>query len=72
MSGDCQIIGEEFELLGYRFEAGPWLVKSMLRLRDKIRANTRRTSGQSLARVIVSDFLIAWVGRIWERSSFGI
>jgi hypothetical protein len=70
--GDCQIIGQGFKVLGYRFEARPRLVKSMLRLRDKIRANTRRTSGQSLARVLVSDVLIAWVGRIWEPSSFGI
>jgi RNA-directed DNA polymerase len=54
--GDCRIIGQGFEFLGYRFEAGRRLVrkKSMLRLREKIRAKTRRTSGQSLARVIAS------------------
>lgn len=54
--GDCRIIGQGFEFLGYRFEAGRRLVrkKSMLRLREKIRAKTRRTSGQSLACVIAS------------------
>ena len=49
-------MGQGFEFLGYRFEAGRRLVrkKSMLRLREKIRAKTRRTSGQSLARTIAS------------------
>ena len=42
--------------MGYRFEAGRRLVrkKSMLRLREKIREKTKRTSGQSLERTIAS------------------
>jgi RNA-directed DNA polymerase len=54
--GDCRIVGEGFEFLGYRFEAGRRLVrqKSILRLRDRIRAKTKRTSGQSLAHTIES------------------
>jgi len=52
--GDCRIVGQGFEFLGYRFEAGRRLVrkKSILNLRDKVRAKTKRTNGQSLARTI--------------------
>jgi RNA-directed DNA polymerase len=52
--GDCRIAGQGFEFLGYRFEAGRRLVrkKSLLSLRDRIRAKTRRTSGKSLDRTI--------------------
>jgi RNA-directed DNA polymerase len=54
--GDCRIKGQGFEFLGYRFEGRHRFVrkKSILRLRDKIREKTKRTSGQSLARVIAS------------------
>ena len=54
--GDCRKRGEGFEFLGYRFEAGGRFVrkKSLDRLKDSIRAKTRRTSGQSLARIIES------------------
>jgi RNA-directed DNA polymerase len=54
--GDCRQAGEGFEFLGYRFEAGRRWVrkKSLNRLKDNIRARTRRTCGQSLARVIES------------------
>jgi len=54
--GDCRLEGQGFEFLGYRFEAGRRFVrkKSILRLRDKIREKTKRTCGQSLARVIAS------------------
>src|SRR6266704_3783554 len=54
--GDCRKRGEGFEFLGYRFEAGGRYVrkKSLDRLKDSIRAKTRRTSGQSLARIIES------------------
>ena len=54
--GDCRQAGEGFEFLGYRFEAGRRWVrkKSLNRLKDNIRARTRRTCGQSLARVIKS------------------
>jgi RNA-directed DNA polymerase len=52
--GDCRQAGQGFEFLGYRFEAGRRWVrkKSLNRLKDSIRAKTRRTCGQSLARVI--------------------
>jgi RNA-directed DNA polymerase len=54
--GDCRQAGQGFEFLGYRFEAGRRWVrkKSLNRLKDSIRARTRRTCGQSLARVIES------------------
>lgn len=54
--GDCRQAGQGFEFLGYRFEAGQRWVrkKSLSRLKDKIRERTRRTSGQSLARIIDS------------------
>ncbi len=45
--GDCRIIGQGFEFLGYRFEAGRRLVRkksTAVALVDKIRAKTRRTS----------------------------
>src|SRR5215831_17703562 len=62
--GDCRQYGEGFEFLGYRFEAGKWFVrkKSLNRLKDKIRARTRRTSGQSLARIIadLNPLLKGW------------
>jgi len=54
--GDCRQTGEGFEFLGYRFEAGRRFVrkKSLNRFKDNVRARTRRTCGQSLARVIES------------------
>ena len=54
--GDCRQWGQGFEFLGYRFEAGrKWVrKKSLKRLRDGIRARTRRSGGQSLARVIAA------------------
>ena len=44
--------GEGFEFLGYRFEAGGRRVrkKSLERFKDKIRAKTGRTRGDSLKR----------------------
>jgi RNA-directed DNA polymerase len=52
--GDCLLAGEGFEFLGYRFEAGRRFVrkKSLNRFKDTIRAKTRRTRGDSLARII--------------------
>ena len=52
--GDCRVQGQGFEFLGYRFEAGRRFVrkKSLNRLKDKIRDRTRRTRGDSLARII--------------------
>ena len=54
--GDCRQEGEGFDFLGYRFEAGRRLVrdKSLQRLKERIRAKTRRTRGDSLA-CIVAD-----------------
>jgi RNA-directed DNA polymerase len=54
--GDCRVEGHGFEFLGYRFEAGKRLVraKSLMSLRDAIRAKTQRTVGQSIEYVIAS------------------
>jgi RNA-directed DNA polymerase len=52
--GDCRQPGKGFEFLGYRFEAGRrWVRKKSLdRLKDKIRAKTGRTRGDSLQRIV--------------------
>jgi RNA-directed DNA polymerase len=52
--GDCREPGQGFEFLGYRFEAGRRWVrpKSIKALRDRIRAKTRRTRGDSLRSII--------------------
>ncbi|MDL2286929.1 group II intron reverse transcriptase/maturase [Desulfococcaceae bacterium OttesenSCG-928-F15] len=52
--GDCRKIGEGFEFLGYRFEAGNRTVrkKSLKKFRDRIRGLTPRQSGQSLEQTI--------------------
>jgi RNA-directed DNA polymerase len=64
--GDCRQPGEGFEFLGYRFEAGRRWVrkKSLTRFKDSIRAKTRRTRGESLARIIahLNPMLIGWFG----------
>jgi len=64
--GDCRQPGEGFEFLGYRFEAGQRFVraKSLTRCKDKIRERTKRTRGDSLARVIASlnPMLRGWFG----------
>jgi RNA-directed DNA polymerase len=64
--GDCRIIGEGFEFLGYRFEAGRRFVrkKSLNRVKDSIRARTRRTRGESLVRIIddLNPMLQGWFG----------
>jgi RNA-directed DNA polymerase len=62
--GDCRLVGEGFEFLGYRFEAGRRFVrkKSLDRLKDRIRAKTRRTRGQALARIVadLNPLLHGW------------
>jgi RNA-directed DNA polymerase len=62
--GDCRESGQGFEFLGYRFEAGRRYVrkKSLDRVKDNIRAKTRRTCGQSLAFVIdrLNPMLRGW------------
>jgi RNA-directed DNA polymerase len=64
--GDCRQHGEGFEFLGYRFEAGHrWVRKrSLSRLRDRVRETTRRTRGDSLARIIadLNPVLRGWFG----------
>ena len=52
--GDCTQAGQGFEFLGYRFEAGRRKVrrKSLKALREKIRAKTGRSRGESLERII--------------------
>jgi RNA-directed DNA polymerase len=64
--GDCREEGQGFEFLGYRFEAGRRWVrkKSIQALRDRIRAKTKRTRGQS-QRFIISELnpmLKGWFG----------
>ena len=64
--GDSRIEGQGFEFLGYRFEGGRRYVrkKSLMVLRDKIRAKTKRTRGQSINQVIESlnPILRGWFG----------
>jgi RNA-directed DNA polymerase len=64
--GDCRQPGHGFEFLGYRFEAGRRRVrkKSLTRLKDSIRAKTRRTRGDSLARTVaeLNPVLRGWFG----------
>jgi RNA-directed DNA polymerase len=64
--GDCRVEGQGFEFLGYRFEAGKRWVrkKSLMSLKDKIRAKTKRNEGNSIAYVIASlnPTLRGWYG----------
>lgn len=64
--GDCRQPGEGFEFLGYRFEAGRRWVrkKSLARLKDRIRARTKRSRGTSLACVVagLEPVLRGWFG----------
>jgi len=52
--GDCRQEGQGFEFLGYCFEAGRRWVrrKSLKAIRDHIRMRSKRTRGDSLARII--------------------
>ena len=64
--GDSSQPGQGFEFLGYRFEAGRRLVrkKSLTAFKDKVRAQTRRSRGDSLARIIgdLNPLLRGWFG----------
>ena len=64
--GDCREAGEGFEFLGYRLEAGRrWVRKKSLQaLRDRIRKKTKRTRGDSLAKIIedLNPMLRGWFG----------
>ena len=52
--GDCREPGQGFDFLGYRFEAGRRYVrkKSLKAFKDKVRAKTGRTRGDSLERIV--------------------
>jgi RNA-directed DNA polymerase len=64
--GDCRLEGQGFEFLGYRFEAGKrWVRKKSLQgFTDKIREKTRRTRGDSMARIIadLTPMIRGWYG----------
>src|SRR5882757_1075446 len=64
--GDSRQSGQGFEFLGYRFEAGRRLVrkKSLKALKDKVRARTSRSRGDSLERIIgdLNPMLRGWFG----------
>jgi len=64
--GDCRVMGQGFEFLGYRFAAGQRRVrkKSLMALRDKVRAHTPRNRGQSIACVVatLNPVLQGWYG----------
>src|SRR5271163_5194881 len=64
--GDCRHPGQGFEFLGYRFEAGRRLVrkKSLTAMKDKVRARTGRSRGDSLGRIIadLDPMLRGWFG----------
>ena len=52
--GDCRQPGQGFEFLGYRFEAGSRTLrpKNMTAFKDKVRAKTGRSRGDSLGRIV--------------------
>lgn len=64
--GDCRIEGQGFEFLGYRFEAGKrWVRKKSLQgFKDKIRAKTSRSRGDSLTCIIadLTPMVKGWYG----------
>lgn len=64
--GDCRQPGQGFDFLGYRFEAGHRFVrrKSRKAIRDKLRAKTGRSRGESLERIIsdLNPVLKGWFG----------
>jgi RNA-directed DNA polymerase len=64
--GNCLLEGQGFEFLGYRFEAGKRTVrkKSLQGFKDKVRAKTSRTRGDSMARIIadLTPMIRGWYG----------
>jgi RNA-directed DNA polymerase len=64
--GDCREVGQGFDFLGYRFEAGKrWVRKKSLKaLKDKLRSKTGRTNGKSLRSIIeeINPILKGWFG----------
>src|ERR1700758_104099 len=63
---DSQQPGQGFDFLGYRFEAGQRFVraKSLKAFKDKVRARTVRSRGDSLERIIadINPMLRGWFG----------
>jgi RNA-directed DNA polymerase len=64
--GDSQQSGQGFDFLGYRFEAGRRFVraKSLMAFKDKVRAKTSRSRGDSLGRVVadLNPLMRGWFG----------
>lgn len=64
--GNCLLEGQGFEFLGYRFEAGKRMVrkKSLQGFKGRIREMTRRTRGDSMARIIadLTPTIRGWYG----------
>lgn len=64
--GDSSQPGQGFDFLGYRFEAGRRLVrkKSLKAFKDKVRAKTGRSRGDSLERIVadLNPLLRGWFG----------
>lgn len=63
---DSRQPGQGFEFLGYRFEAGRRFVrnKSLMALKDRVRARTGRSRGDSLGRIVadLNPLLRGWFG----------
>jgi RNA-directed DNA polymerase len=64
--GDCRQPGQGFDFLGYRFEAGMRFVRarSLKAFKDKLRARTVRSRGDSLERIVadINPILRGWFG----------
>jgi RNA-directed DNA polymerase len=64
--GDSAQPGQGFDFLGYRFEAGRRLVrgKSLMAFKDKVRAKTGRSRGDSLERIVadLNPLMRGWFG----------
>jgi RNA-directed DNA polymerase len=71
---DSRQPGQGFDFLGYRFEAGRRLVrkKSLKALKEKVRAKTIRSRGDSLARIIadLNPVLRGWFGYFKRAAPF--
>jgi RNA-directed DNA polymerase len=72
--GNCMVVGEGFDFLGYRFEAGKrWIRrKSIQRFRDRIREKTSRVGGKAIEYVIkeVNPILRGWGNYFKEVTKF--
>jgi RNA-directed DNA polymerase len=62
--GDCMVVGEGFDFLGYRFEAGKKDIrkKSLLKLRERLRPLTKRNNPKSMKDILaeVNRVLSGW------------